>query len=111
MASDFLGFFYHSGKNPEIIGVVEIVKEAYPDHFAWDMFNRHFDPKSTPEKPLWFMVDVRLVEEFKEPVSRKELSAAPELAGMELMRRGSRLSVQMVEKQHFDFIMKIAKHA
>lgn len=106
-----LGFFYHSGKNPEIIGVVEIVKEAYPDHTAWDMFNQHFDSKSTPEKPLWFMVDVKLVEEFKEPISRKQLSSAMELAGMELMRRGSRLSVQPVEKQHFDYIMKIAKHA
>lgn len=105
-----LGFFYHSGKNPEIIGVVEIVKEAYPDHFAWDMFNEHFDAKSTPEKPLWFMVDVRLVEEFKEPLSRKKLSAELALGDMELMKKGSRLSVQPVSKEHFDYIMKIAVH-
>lgn len=104
-----LGFFYHSGKNPEIIGVVEIVREAYPDHFAWDMFNRHFDPKSTPEKPLWFMVDVKLAEEFAEPLPRKMLAQEPVLADMELMRKGSRLSVQPVGKEHFEHIMSMAK--
>lgn len=105
-----LGFFYHSGKNPEIIGVVEVVKEAYPDHFSWDMFNQHYDPKSTPEKPLWFMVDVKLVEEFKVPLSRKALSQEIVLADMELMRKGSRLSVQPVGQKHFEHIMKMAKH-
>ncbi len=104
-----LGFFYHSGKNPEIIGIVEIVKEAYPDHFSWDMFNEHYDPKSTPEKPLWFMVDVRLVREFAEPIPRKRLAEEIALAGMELMRRGSRLSVQPVSKEHFEHIAAMAK--
>lgn len=104
-----LGFFYHSGKNPEIVGVVEVVREAYPDHFAWNMFDRHYDPKSTPEKPLWYMVDVKLAEEFEEPLSRKRLSSEIALADMELMRKGSRLSVQPVGREHFEHIMAMAK--
>lgn len=104
-----IGFFYHSGKNPEIIGLVEVVKEAYPDHFAWNMFDQHYDPKSTEENPIWYMVDVKLLEEFKEPITRKQLSGEIALAGMELMRKGSRLSVQPVEKQYFDHIMSLVK--
>ncbi len=55
-----LGFFYHSGADPSIVGVVEVVREAYPDHTAQDPENNHFDPRATPEKPIWEMVDVRL---------------------------------------------------
>jgi len=101
------GFFYHSGKEPEIIGTVEIVKEAYPDHFAWDLRDDHYDARSTPQKPLWFMVDVKLEKGFKEALTRKRLSREAALADMELMRKGSRLSVQPVRKEEFDFIMSL----
>ena len=56
-----MGFFYHSGKNPCIVALVEVVREAYPDHTAQDPKNSHYDEKATPEDPRWFMVDVRLV--------------------------------------------------
>ena len=55
-----LGFFYHSGKNPEIAGIVEIVREGHPDLTAQDPEAGHFDPKATPENPRWYMVDVKL---------------------------------------------------
>ncbi len=102
------GFFYHSGKNPEITGVIEVVKEAYPDHTSWDKDNDHFDPRSTPEKPLWFMVDVHFVESFNPPILRKDLHLEPELAHMELMKKGSRLSVQPVTAHAFEHIMSLA---
>ena len=56
-----LGFFYHSGKNPEIAGIVEIVREGHPDITAQDPEAGHFDPKATPGDPRWYMVDVKLV--------------------------------------------------
>ena len=90
-----LGFFYHSGADPSIVGVVEVVREAY------------FDPRATPEKPIWEMVDVRLHKALP-ALSRKELSAHAALAGMELMRRGSRLSVQPVSAEAFEYIMHLA---
>ena len=106
-----LGFFYHSGADPAIIGVVRIVREAYPDHTAQDPENDHFDPRATPEKPIWEMVDVRLERAFPSPLRRKDLAAFPELAGMELLRRGSRLSVQPVSPEAFAFICALAEHS
>lgn len=102
------GFFYHSGENPELAGIVEIVKEAYPDHTAWDPENEHFDPKSTPENPRWEMVDVRLLQVFSPPLPRSVLREEPELAGMELMKKGSRLSVQPVDASSFEHIISLA---
>lgn len=102
------GFFYHSGAQPAIVGLVEIVREAHPDHTAQDPENQHFDPRATPEKPIWEMVDVRLVRALQHPLSRKELSGHPELASMELLKRGSRLSVQPVGAGEFAFICALA---
>lgn len=62
-----LGFFYHSGKTPEIAGLVEVVREGYPDHTAQDPEAGHFDPAATPENPRWYMVDVRLVQTLHAP--------------------------------------------
>ena len=88
---------------------IEIVRAAYPDATAQDPENQHFDPKATPEKPIWEMVDVRLRRALPQPLSRKELAAWPELSGMELMKRGSRLSVQPVDAKAFAFICNLAK--
>ena len=104
-----LGFFYHSGKKPEIVAVVEVVREAYPDHTAQDPKNRHFDEKATPEDPRWYMVDVKLVRRFDPPIPLSKLREQPELDGMELLKRGSRLSVQPVEEKAFKHIMAMAE--
>lgn len=103
-----LGFFYHSGQKPAIVGLVEICREAYPDHTAQDPEDQHFDPRASPEKPIWQMVDVHLLQALPQPLLRKDLSTYPELAGMELLRRGSRLSVQPVDAQAFAFICGLA---
>lgn len=103
-----LGFFYHSGKKPEIVALVEVVREAYPDHTAQDPKNRHYDEKATPENPRWYMVDVRLMRRFERPIPLDELRRQPELEGMELLKRGSRLSVQPVEEPFFRHIMAMA---
>lgn len=102
------GFFYHSGAVPAIVGIVEVCREAYPDHTAQDPENQHFDPKATPEKPIWEMVDVRLMRALPAPLLRKNLLQWPELAGMELLKRGSRLSVQPVSAEHFNAICRRA---
>ncbi|WP_165174544.1 EVE domain-containing protein [Desulfovibrio sp. ZJ369] len=101
-------FFYHSGKHPAIVGIVEVARPAYADHTAQDPENRHFDPKASPEKPIWEMVDVRALCALPKPLSRRELAACPQLAGMELMKKGSRLSVQPVTAAAFTFICALA---
>ncbi len=103
-----LGLFYHSGSRPEVAGVVEIVREAYPDHTALDPENEHFDPRATPEDPRWEMVDVRLIRRFAPTLPRTLLRGEPELAAMELMKKGSRLSVQSVDADAFAHILALA---
>ena len=104
-----LGFFYHSGKDPHIAALVEVVREAYPDHTAQDPKNQHYDEKATPEDPRWFMVDVKLVRKFDNPIKLSDLKKEPELDGMELLKRGSRLSVQPVEEEHYKHIMSMVE--
>lgn len=104
-----LVLFYHSNADPpSIVGVAEVVKESYPDFTSWDENDHHFDPKSTPENPRWFMVDIKLKKKFPEPLGRNELTSVKALADMELMRKGSRLSVQPVKKKEFEAILKLA---
>lgn len=103
-----LGLFYHSGKDPHVIALVEVAREAYPDFTAQDPASSHYDPRATPEDPIWQMVDVRLIRRFAGPVFLKDLRGDPALEGMELLRRGSRLSVQPVEKAHFGHILALA---
>ncbi len=103
-----LAFFYHSNANPPgIAGVVEVVKQGYPDHTAFDPTDEHYDPKSDPDNPRWFMVDVKLKQKFKQEISLKELRDNPGLEAMQLLKKGNRLSVMPVEKQHWDVIMNI----
>ena len=95
-------FFYHSGgADPAIAGVAEVVRAAYPDHTALDPADPHHDPRSDPAAPTWVMVDVRAVERFDAPITLAELREAPGLDGLELLRRGSRLSVQPVSAAHW----------
>ena len=103
------GFFYHSGKDPAIVALVEVASKAYPDPTQWDPEDRHFDPRSKADNPLWYLVDVRLVQRFAHPLPLGLLRTQPELEGMELLRKGSRLSVQPVNPAHYEAIVALAK--
>lgn len=101
-------FFYHSNcKQPGIVGIAEIVRAGYPDHTALDPESNYYDPKSTPEKPIWYMVDVRFVRKLKRTITLDELKQRPELEGMPLVRRGNRLSVMPVSPQDWEFILSL----
>ncbi len=97
--------FYHSGKNPAAAGTARVVKEGYPDHTAWDRHGDHHDPKSTPENPVWYMVDIALERRFDRPVPLKELRAEPGLENMLLLKKGMRLSVQPITPEEFEMIV------
>ncbi len=101
--------FYHSNaKPPGVAGVATIAKESYVDHTAFDRRDKHFDPKSTADNPRWFMVDIKFKQKFKELISLDDLRPVKALDNMELLRKGSRLSVQPVSKKEFDTILKMA---
>jgi predicted RNA-binding protein with PUA-like domain len=101
-------FFYHSStKDTGIAGIVEVVREAYPDPTALDPKNEYFDPKSNPDKPLWYTVDVKLERKLGRLISLSELKERRDLSGMRLLQRGNRLSVMPVEKRHWDTILQL----
>ena len=96
------GFFYHSNADPPaIVGTVEVVKAAYPDPYAFDRKSRYFDPKSTSDAPRWFLVDIKLLKTFPHPLALEYLRTIKGLEHMELLRKGSRLSVQPVRPEEW----------
>ena len=103
-------FFYHSScPRPGIVGTMTVVQPAYPDHTAFDLGSDHPDPKSTPEKPRWFMVDMRFEHEFKALVSLESLKTYPELQHMKLLQKGNRLSILPITPNEWDFITHLGE--
>lgn len=100
-------FFYHSScPEPGIAGVVEVVREAYPDPTQFDTSDPHFDPKSPKDAPRWSTVDVKLVRKTT-LLSLATLRARPELEGLVILQKGNRLSVTPVEATHWTAIQTL----
>jgi predicted RNA-binding protein with PUA-like domain len=87
-----LAFFYHSNVGKEIVGVVEVAREAYPD--------------PTAEKGDWVSVDMKAVSPVPKPVALTTIKAEPELAGIPLIRQ-SRLSVMEISPEHWKLICRM----
>ena len=88
-----------------VVRVAKVVKEAYPDFTAFDPESKYFDPKSSPDKPRWFMVDIQFQKKLKRTIALAELKQNPLLEGMQLLRKGNRLSVMPVAESEFDAIL------
>jgi predicted RNA-binding protein with PUA-like domain len=102
--------FYHSSAKPlAVVGTASIVREAYPDNTAWDPNDKHFDKRSTPDDPVWLMVDIKAEREFARPVTLPEIKANPQLQDMLLARRGMRLSIQPVTPQEWEEVVGLGK--
>ncbi|KAF9527968.1 PUA-like domain-containing protein [Crepidotus variabilis] len=121
--------FYHSNcKTPGIAAFAKVTKEAYPDYTAWDESHPYFDPKSNPDEPKWFMVDLtfssraqnfiplallRLIadrpnSDLPEEISYIGEKGASAIKSMDLIRKG-RLSVQRVSREAWDTIAQMAE--
>lgn len=101
-----LGFFYHSNcKTIGIVGIVKVVKEAYPDFTAFDPEDHHYDPKSDPDNPRWMMVDVQFQQKFSDIITLDQLKQNPLLKDMRLLRKGNRLSITPVTQKQWNAIM------
>jgi predicted RNA-binding protein with PUA-like domain len=106
-----LAFFYHSScPEPGILAVVEITRAGYPDASAWNRRSPYYDAKSPENKPLWYTVDVRLKQRFKQliPLTMLREHASTQLDGLWLLRKGNRLSVMPLDANHWHFILSLA---
>jgi len=100
---------YHSNiPEPVVVGIARVVRAGYPDVTARDPAGEHFDPKSSPDNPVWYMVDVRAERRLRRPVTLAELKASPLLAGMALLSR-SRLSIQPVTAAEWSIILGLGE--
>lgn len=103
---------YHSNAEPSgVVGVAEVVRAAYPDPLQFDVTSDDHDPTSPAEDPRWSAVDLAFVARFAQPVALSALKADPALEGLEVCRKGSRLSVTAVSDAHFDRILAIGSPA
>ena len=104
--------FYHSSADPPTIaGIAEVVRAGHPDPTAFDPAAEHYDPKSDPAAPIWYQVAIRAVRPIEPPLDLPRLRSVPALAGMELLRKGSRLSVQPVTDAQWETILALADAA
>ena len=99
--------FYHSSANPKaVVGSAIVVQGGYPDDTAWDPGSEHPDPKSTPDNPIWYMVDLKAEAAFSNPVTLAEIKATPGLENMALVKK-PRLSVQPVTPQEWQIVLDL----
>lgn len=106
-----LAFFYHSSCDvPGVAGIVQVVREGYPDPSAFDAKDDHYDPDSKTDNPRWYSVDVQLERRFDDVVSLDQLRKHEKgkLKNMIVLKRGNRLSVTPVTKSEFEFIASLA---
>ncbi len=103
-----LVLFYHSNaKPPGVAGLARVCTRAHPDVSAQDPRSEYHDPKASPDNPIWMMVDVAFVAKFPAFVSLDRLKQEQILADMLVLRRGMRLSVQPVERDHFERVVEL----
>ena len=99
--------FYHSNAKPTaVVGYATVVKAGYPDDTAWDPKSANFDPRSDPESPTWYMVDIKAENKFRSPVTLQRIKAHQDLGDMVLVKN-SRLSVQPVANREWKIILTL----
>lgn len=104
-----LAFFYHSNcKTPGIAGIVKVVSESYPDPTAFNPKSKYYDPTSTPDKPRWYLVDVKFVKKFKHLIPLEQLRKTHGLETMLILRKGNRLSITPVTETEWEKVLELA---
>lgn len=100
-------FFYHSNcEVPGIVGIAKVVKPGYPDPSAFDPRDPHFDPKSDPDSPRWYLVDVSFERKFPDTIALAKLKEHTDALGdFALLRKGNRLSVMPVSEQQWEYVL------
>ena len=102
--------FYASNAEPSgVSGIAEVSKPGYPDPYAFQEGHKYHDPKSDPDNPTWYMVDIRFVERFPEVIPLSTLKETRGLGKMMVTQKGSRLSVQPVTKAEYDIVVKLGR--
>ncbi len=109
-AGDRVLIYHSNAEPPAVVGTARVVREAYPDHTAFDPTDDHFDPDSDPASPTWMMVDVQ-GERPLHPVTLPMMRQVPGLECMELLQRGSRLSITPLTADEWSIVTRLGRSA
>jgi predicted RNA-binding protein with PUA-like domain len=102
--------FYHSSADPPAIaGFAKVVRPGHPDPTAFDPGAEHYDPRSDADHPVWYQVAIRAERAIDPPLELPLLRTVPALHGMELLRKGSRLSIQRVAPAEWEAIVALVR--
>jgi predicted RNA-binding protein with PUA-like domain len=102
--------FYQSSADPSgVTGLAEVVRAGYPDHFAQKKGHEYYDPKASPDNPIWYMVDIRFVEQFPRTVTLADLKRTKGLENMLVLRKGQRLSIMPVTAAEYDTVCGLGR--
>jgi predicted RNA-binding protein with PUA-like domain len=102
-----LVFIYHSScKDVGIVGLAEVVKGGYVDHTQFDPEAKYYDPKSTADKPRWYMVDIQFKQKFSKILPLKTIKSMDDIREIGLVKKGHRLSIMPVLQTEFDTLLK-----
>ncbi len=105
-----LVLYYHSNANPPgVAGLAKVHGEPVPDPSQFDKKSEYYDATSKKDDPRWMMCRIAFVEIFKDFVPLEVLKADKSLAGMPVLQKGQRLSVQPVSEEHFARVLKLGK--
>ncbi len=100
--------FYHSNcRGPGVVGLAEVASTAYHDPTQFDVNDMHYDPKSHPDAPRWYLIDVAFIRKLKRIVTLAELKNDSSLGDFALLRRGNRLSVLPVSSAQWSHILSL----
>ncbi len=97
--------FYHSScKEPGIAGLARVASDCHPDETQFDPQSHYYDPKSSRDNPRWVCVDIEVLKAIP-LISIAELRLHPELAQMQILRKGNRLSITPLTETEYRFII------
>jgi predicted RNA-binding protein with PUA-like domain len=102
-------FIYHTGEEKAVVGEGKVCSHPYSDPTQFDKKSPYYDAKATPAAPLWTLVDICFVKRLFSSVSLYEMRRNPRLKNMVLLRRGMRLSIQMVSQKEYEEVLAMGK--
>ena len=108
-AGDGALLYYSSCAEPGVVALLRVTRAGYPDPTAFDRKNKHFDPKSKPDAPRWYMIDVQLERKLRRAITLAELRTHADgaLKNMRLLMPGNRLSVMPVSAAEWRYLLKL----
>lgn len=110
MNVDDLAFIYHSScKIPGIAGLASVSQTGLIDPTQFDPESNYFDPKATSEQPRWHMVELTFIEKFNPILPLSIIKEQPNITELNLIKKGSRLSIMPVEEREFKGLLELAR--